>query len=94
MTSEGAGYPFDLSAFFDYCPLGVEVVHVLGPVLNSGVSESCSFSDIQLHTTCVKACFIVFRRRAAFNEVQIAVLLENYESVLKLPCTSGIQPEI
>ena len=46
--AEGAGYPLDRTALFDERALGVEVVHILRPVLDRGIAELRAFLHEQL----------------------------------------------
>ena len=94
MGAKRAGNPFHPSALLHQCTLGVEVVHVLRPVLNRGIAKPCILLDIQLHTARMKIGNIVFWCRAAFNEMKIRPFIYDNQRMLKLSCSLCVQSEI
>ena len=51
--AERAGDPLDRAALFDPRTLGVQVVHILGPVFNRGVAYARTLTDENLDAACV-----------------------------------------
>ena len=77
VRAERAGHPLDGAALFHLGTLGVQVVHVLGPVLNGGVAHPGVLTNVDLHAACVKVGYIIFRSGAALNEVEVSALVHN-----------------
>ena len=94
MRTKGTGYPLNLSAFFYFCSLCIQVVHIFRPVLNNGITKGCIFSHIQFHASGMKICHIVFRCRAAFNKMKISTFIYNDQCVFKLSGSRCIESEI
>src|SRR5574344_1388312 len=94
VTAERTAHPFHSAALFNERALGVQVVHVLRPVLYRAVAEVCSLLYIQLNAACMEIRNIVFWRRASFDEVQVCALINDDERVLELTGTCCIQSEI
>ena len=92
--AEGTGYPLDRAAFFHAGALGVQVVHVFGPVFNRGVAHARTLANENLHAACMQVGHIVLRGGAALDKVQVGTLVHNDKGMLKLAGTRGIQPEI
>ena len=94
MGSEGTGYPFDGTALFHQRPLGIQIVHILGPVLDSGVTQLCILPDEQFHAASMKVRHIVLRRRTALDKVQVSALIHNDQGMFELSGSRCIQSEI
>src|SRR5574344_1897990 len=94
VTAERTAHPFHSAALFNERALGVQVVHVLRPVLYRAVAEVCSLLYIQLNAACMEIRNIIFWRRASFDEVQVCALVNDDERVLELAGTCCIQSEI
>ena len=92
--AEGAGDPFNGAALFDPRTLGVQVVHVLGPVFNRGVAHARTLADENLHTACVQVGDVVLRGRAALDKVQVRALVHDDQGVLELARAGGVQAEV
>ena len=59
--AERAGDPLDRAALFDPRTLGVQVVHILGPVFNRGVAHARTLTDENLDAACVQVGDVVLR---------------------------------
>ena len=94
MAAEAARNPFDRSALVAYRAFRVQVVHVLRPVLDGRIAQVRVFANEQLNGACVQVRHVVFRGRAAFDEVQIGAIFYNDERVLELACALRIQAEV
>ena len=92
--SEGSGNPFHSSALFHDGSLGIEVVHVLGPALDGGVSESRILADKELNRTGMEVRNIVLGSGTAFDEMKVRTLFNDYECVLELARTLCVKSEI
>ncbi len=66
------------------CTLGVEVVHVLGPVLDGRVAQVRTLTHEKLDSAGVEVGYVVFGRGATLDEVQVGAVLHDDERVLKL----------
>ena len=94
MRAKGAGNPFHRAALFHQCPFGIQVIHVFRPVLDGGIPQLGILFYKQLHAAGMEIGYVVFRCRAAFNEVQVRTLVHNNQGMLKLTGTLCIQAEI
>ena len=94
MGTEGSGNPLHYAAFFHNGSLGIQVIHILGPVLNGGIAKSCIFAYKKLYAACMKVCHIVFRCGTALDEMKICSLIYNDQGMLKLSGSRCIQTEI
>ena len=94
MAAEGAADPLDVAVLVHARTLGVEVVHVLGPVLDGRVAQVCAFAHKELHSAGVEVCHVVLGRGATLNEVQVGIVLDNDERVLKLAGALGVKAEV
>ena len=94
MGAERAGNPFHASAFLDDRAFGVEVVHILRPVLDRRIAESCVLLDIKLHAARVQVRDIVFGCGTAFDKVHIRALIDDNQRMLELSGAFGVQTEI
>ena len=92
--SEGTGYPFNGTALFHQSPFGVQVIHVLGPVLDGGVTQFCIFSNEQLHTAGMEVRHVVLRGGTAFDKMQIGTLVHNDQGMLELSGSRCVQSKI
>ncbi len=66
--------PIRSAALFHQRALGVQVVHVLRPVLNGGIPQFGVLAHKQLHAAGVEVGHIVFWGRAALDEMQVRTL--------------------
>ena len=94
MGAKRTGNPFHHAALFYNGALGVQVVHVLGPVLNGGIPQLGVLAHKQLHAAGVQVGHIVLGGRAALDEMQRSTLVHNNQRVLKLASAGGVQAEI
>ena len=62
MAAEGAADPLDVAVLVHACTLGVEVVHVLGPVLDGRVAQVCALAHKQLDSAGVEVGHVVLGR--------------------------------
>ena len=92
--SEGTGYPFYGTAFFHQRPLGIQIVHVLGPVLDGGVTQFCIFPHEQLHTAGMEVRHVVLRGGTAFDKMQVCTLVHNDQGMLELSGSRCVQSKI
>ena len=92
--AEGAGYPLDSAALLDKRALGVEVIHILRPVLDCGIAELCALLHEQLDAARVEVCNVVLRRGTSLDEVQACALVHDDERVLELPRALGVEAEV
>ena len=92
--SEGTGYPFYGTAFFHQRPLGVQIVHILGPVLNGGVTQFCIFPHEQLHTAGMEVRHVVLRGGTALDKMQVCTLVHNDQGMLELSGSRCVQSKI
>ena len=92
--AERAGDPLDRAALFDPRTLGVQVVHILGPVFNRGVAHARTLTDENLDAACVQVGDVVLRGRAALDKVQVCALVHDNQGVLELARAGGIQAEV
>ena len=74
--------------------LGVEVVHVLRPVLDGRVAQVRVLADEQLHSARVQVRHVVLRRAAALDEVQVGAVFHDDERVLELARALRVQAEV
>ena len=94
MGAKRSGNPLDRSAFLNGGTLGIQVVHILGPVLDGGITKLCIFFDEQLHAACMQVCYVIFRSRTSLDEMKARALVHDDQCMLKLTGSFGIQPEI
>ena len=92
--TERAGNPLDLTALFHQRTFGVQVVHILRPVLDGGVAQGGVLAHEQFHTSGVQIGNVVLRSGTSFDEVQVCALFHNDQRVLKLSGALSIQTEI
>ena len=92
--AERAGDPLDRAALFDPRTLGVQVVHILGPVFNRGVANARTLTDENLDAACVQVGDVVLRGRAALDKVQVCALVHDNQGVLELARAGGVQAEV
>ena len=92
--AEGAGDPLDGAALFDLGAFGVQVVHILRPVLDGRVAHAGTLADENLDAACVQVGNVVLRGRAALDKVQVGALIDDDKGVLKLAGTGGVQAEV
>ena len=84
----------DRAALFDPRTLGVQVVHILGPVFNRGVAHARTLTDENLDAACVQVGDVVLRGRAALDKVQVCALVHDNQGVLELARAGGVQAEV
>ena len=94
MRPERAGNPLDHAALFHERAFCIEVIHIFRPVLDGRVAQLGVLLHVQLHAAGVEVRNVIFRRRAALDEVQTRALIDNDECVLKLASTLGVQTEV
>ena len=94
MAAKAARDPFHLCVRSHGGALGVEVVHVLGPVLDRGVAQARAVLHEELHGAGVEVGLVVLGRRAALDEVQVGAGLNDDECVLELACALGVEAEV
>ena len=94
MRAERAGHPLDHAALLHQRPLGVEVIHILRPVLDGRVAQLGILFDVKLHAARVEVRHVVLGSGAALDEVQARALVHDDERVLKLARTLGVEPEV
>ncbi len=94
MASERSGHPFHLGVIADGYSLGVEVVHVLRPVLDRGVTHVGVIAHVYFDCSRMQVRRIVLRRRAALYEVQVGIIFCDDEGVLELAGPLGVEAEI
>ena len=94
MASERARNPLDVAALLDGGTLGVQVVHVLGPVLDRGIAQVRVLAHEQLDGAGVEVGHVVLGCRAALDEVQARVVLDDDERVLELARALGVEAEV
>ena len=92
--SKGTGDPFNGTALFHQRTLGIQIVHILGPVLNGGITQFCILSYEQFHTAGMEVRHVILRGGTAFDKVQISTLIHNDQSMLKLSGSRCIQSKI
>ena len=92
--AEGAGDPLHPAALLDEGTLGVQVVHVFGPVLDGGVPKARTLSHVELNAPSVEVCHVVLRRGAPLDEVQVCPLIDDDQRVLELACALCVQSKI
>ena len=94
MRAKRAGDPLDQAVFFNEGAFRVEVHHVARPVLDRRVAKPCPFLDEQFDAACMEIRHIVFRRRAALDEVQVRAFFHDDQRVFELPRARRVEPEI
>ena len=94
MAAEGAADPLDVAVLVHARTLGVEVVHVLGPVLDGRVAQVRALAHKELDGAGVEVGHVVLGRGAALDKVQVGVVLDDDERVLKLAGALGVQTEV
>ena len=94
MATKRARDPLHLCIAANDGALGVEVVHVLGPVFDGRVTQTRAVLNKELNSSCVEVCCVVLRCGAALNKVQVSAFLNNNKCVLKLASALSIQPKV
>ena len=94
MAAEGAADPLDVAVLVHARTLGVEVVHVLGPVLDGRVAQVRTLAHKELDGAGVEVGHVVLGRGATLNEVQVGIVLDDDERVLKLAGALGVKAEV
>ena len=94
MGPEGARNPVDAAVLTDDGPLGVEVVHVLGPVFNRRIGQLSVVADEQFDAAGVEVGYVVLRSRTAFDEVDLSPFFDDNHGVFELACPRCIEAEI
>ena len=94
MRPEGTGYPFDGPMSTNDSPFSVQVVHVLGPVFDGGVTEFCIVLDEQFYRPCMEVGHVVLRRRATFDEVGRSPFFNDDHGMFELTSPWCIQAEV
>ena len=94
MAAEGAGNPLDLAALVAHRALGVQVVHVLRPVLDGRIAQLGVLAHEQLDRARVQVRHVVFRCRTSFDEVQVGAVFHDDERVLELARALRVQAEV
>ena len=94
MAAERAGDPLDLALVVHAGALGVQVVHVLRPVLDGRITQVRALAHEELHGARVQVGHVVLRCRATLDEVQVGVVLHDDERVFELTRALGIQAEV
>lgn len=92
--AEGTGDPVDSAVLADDGPFGIEVVHILGPVFDGRIGQGCIVTDEQFNAARMKVGDIVFRRRTAFDEVDLGSLFDDDHGMFELACARCIETEI
>ena len=87
MRAERTRYPLDDAVLFNECTLRVEIHHVARPVLNRRIAQARAFLDEELDTAGMQVRDIVFRSRAALDEMQAGIFLNDDQRVLELTGT-------
>ena len=94
MATKRARDPLHLCIAANNGALGVEVVHVLGPVFDGRVAQTSAVLNKELNSSCVEVCCVVLRCGATLNKVQVSAFLNNNKCVLKLASTLSVQPKV
>ena len=94
MATKRARDPLHLCIAANNGALGVEVVHVLGPVFDGRVAQTSAVLNKEFNSSCMEVCCIVLRCGATLNKVQVSTFLNNNKRVLKLASTLSIQSEV
>ena len=94
MAAEGAADPLDVAVLVHARTLGVEVVHVLGPVLDGRVAQVRTLAHKELDGAGVEVCHVVLGRGATLDKVQVGIVLDDDERVLKLAGALGVEAEV
>lgn len=94
MAAEIAINPLHHRPLVGYRPFGYEIVDIVGPVLDRGISTTSMFFDNDLDDCRVQALGGVHRSRTAFNVVHLRPLVDDDQGSFKLPHTLGINSEI
>ena len=92
--TKGSRDPFHDRVVLYQGTLGIEVVHVFGPVLNGGIAQAGAPADVELHTAGVEVGHVVFGGGAAFDKMQVRAFIHNDQGVLELAGAFGVEPEI
>ena len=69
MGTEGTGNPFHNTVFFHSGSFGIQVIHILGPVLNGGITKLCILSNEKLNTSRMEIGYIILRCGTTFDKV-------------------------
>lgn len=94
MAAEGAADPLDVAVLVHARTLGVEVVHVLGPVLDGRVAQVRTLAHKELDGAGVEVGHVVLGRGATLDKVQVGIVLDDDERVLKLTGALGVETEV
>ena len=94
VRAERAGHPLDHAALLHQRPLGVEVIHILRPVLDGRVAQLGILFDVKLHAARMEVRHVVLGSGAALDEVQARALVHDDERVLELARALGVEPEV
>ena len=94
MAAEAARDPLHLGVRAHGHALGVEVVHVLGPVFDGRVAHVRMVAHKDLHGAGVQVGVVVLGGRAALDEVQVSVVLDHDERVLELAGALRVEAEV
>lgn len=84
VAAEGAADPLDVAVLVHARTLGVEVVHVLRPVFDGRVTQVRALAHKELDGTGMEVCHVVLGRGAALDKVQVGVVFDDDERMLKL----------
>ena len=92
--TEGTGDPLHRAVLTDGDTLGVEVVHVLRPVLDGRVTHLGIVTDEDLDAARVEVRDAVLRSGAAFDEVELRSVVDDDEGVFELTGARRVQTEV
>ena len=94
VRTKGTRYPFNSTAFTYNTTFGIEVVHILRPVFNCGITQRSVILNEQFYCACMKIGYIVFRSRTTFDKVYFSTFFYDDHRVFELTSTWCIQTEI
>ena len=86
--------PLHVCAFVYQSPLGHEVVHVVGPILDGCVAKASIFLHNNFYNTRMERFSRVNGRRTAFDVVSAGSFIADDECPLKLAHSFLVNPEI
>ena len=86
--------PLHGRAFLGACTLGYQVVHVVRPVLNGGVTAAPALFHNDLHHCRVQGVRLVDRGRATLDVVHVRIFIHNDQGALKLAHVLRVNTEV
>jgi len=94
VRAERTGNPFNGSTLFHRSSLGIQIVHILWPVLDRGIAQLCIFLHIKFYTSGMKIGYIILRSRTSLDEVQARTFIHDDQCMLKLSCAFCVETEV